>query len=364
MRRAFIAFGIVVFLVYCWASVAYQNQVRVPDYKLVEVNLLGGISRARWNADPQSQFQQLMALENRRYQLPVGAKVKAPAAAGEPAWPSTPDAGKSTQPGAGKSARPSVVGADGYLSADHPLTSDDFAAMIAAAPPGDKVMVELRDTTAIFSLVGRNFLLRDPIYDPQDPRGRPLFVAGQPITKELVDRLLAADISVITITGQGATVSFELGTSLMIAVIFLTLVAALKPIIWHPFMTLLDKRLKELEMGAEAERQNQLESARYMEEEKRRRGELHREIQEIRMRDQRETAKQAGLIVKEARDREKRIKLQSLRELGASAASAREKLEKDIPALAEAVADALTPGGERPRRNDAAADENDGQQTI
>lgn len=306
MRKAFIAFGIIAFLVYCWASVAYQNEVDVPKYKLVEVDLLGGRTRAEWDANSQARFQRLMELEGKQYQLPVDAA--------------------------------------GEISPDRALASDDFTRYIAAAPAGQPVMMKVRDTSAFYSLLSHKYLLRDSIDDPGDPDGPPLYLGGQPLDKKMLDDLNARGYGTITVTGHGSPVGFQFGTSIMIAIIFLTLVAALKPIIWQPFMALLDKRTKELEMGAEAERQNQIESARYMEEEKRRHGELYREIQEIRMRGQRETAKQAGLVVKEARDKEKQLKLRSLKEIGESAASAREKLAEDVPALAEAVADALTPG--------------------
>lgn len=318
MRRAFIAFGIGVFLIYCWASVAYQNEVDVPGYRSVEIDLLGGASRADWENDTQIQFQRLMELEAKNYQLPEDARVEAKAG--------------------------------GYIPVERPLTSDDFAWMIAAAPSGQQpVKVALRDTGAIYGLLGHHYLLRDSIPQPGNPDGPPLYMGGSPLDKEMLDGLRARGVKVIRITGHGDPVGFQLGTALMVAIIFLTLVAALKPLLWDPFLMMLEKRRRELDVGGEAERQNQQEAVRFQEEERRRRTELDRELQELRLREQRETALRAGEILDAAREKEKEVKMRGLRTLGAASKQAEEELENVIPELAEAVADALTPGHAGPR---------------
>lgn len=315
MRKAFIAFGIAVFAAYCWASVVYQNRVDVPGYRLVEVDLLGGASRAAWDASQQVQFQRLMELEAKNYQLPEGAAAEE----------------------------------GGEVPVGRPLTSDDFARFIAEAPPGRGVIMKLRDPGAIYALLGHHYLLRDSIPNPDDPDGLPLYFGGHPLDKDMLDRLRGLGVGTITVTGHAAPVNFQLGTSLMIAVIFMTLVAALKPVVWEPFMAMLEKRRHELEIGGEAERQNQLEATRFQEEERRRRGALNQEIQELRLKGQRRTAIEAGEIIKASRDREKEIKLVGLRDIAESTRYAEDNLEGRIPDLAEAVADALTPtrGGTR-----------------
>lgn len=307
MRRVFIAAGIVIFLFYCWASVAYQNMADVPAYRLVEVDLLGGVTREAWEKDQQAQFQRLMNLETKNYQLPEDA--------------------------------------DGDTG--RPLTSDDFAAYIAKTP-GAPVMMKLRDTGAFASLLAHNYILRDTIPDPENPDGRPLYFGGHPLDKPMLDDLRSRGFKTITVSGHAAPVNFQVGTALMIAVIFFTLVAALKPILWQPFIVMLERRRRELEIGNEAERQNQQEAVRYGEEERRRNAELGRRVQELRMRGQRETAHEAGTIVREARNREKEVKLAGLHDIGRAADFTRAEMEKRIPELAEAVADALTPGAGGP----------------
>lgn len=306
VRRVFIAFGCFVFLAYCWASVVYQNQVDVPGYRVVEIDLLGGVPRETWEKDQQVQFQRLMDLENKKYQLP-------------------------DQPESGNG------------EASRQLTSKDFADYVAAHS-GQPVMMRLRDASAIYSLLSHNYLLRDSIFKPDDPLGTPVYFGGQPLDKEMLDDLRTRGVTMITVTGHGAAVNFQIGTALMIAVIFLTLVAALRPIVWAPFLVMLEKRKRELDMGTEADRQNQQEADRFAREKERRHTELDREIQALRMNDQRTIAGEAGAIVKEARDREKEIKLTGLRDIARSSEVARAELEKQLPELAEAVADAVTPG--------------------
>jgi F0F1-type ATP synthase, subunit b len=319
VRRVFIATGIAIFLVYCWASVAYQNEVRVPDYKLVTVDLLGGVSRQEWDANQQGQFQQLMELEGRNYQLPEDAVVHA--------WPGR--------------HRPAP---DGVVPVDQPLGSEDFTHFINEKPGEAPVMVRLRDTGAFTSLIGRNYLLRDTLYDPEHPDGPPLFTGGTPLDKDTLDKMRVLGYRSITVTGHGSTVSFQLGTALMIAVIFLTLVAALKPVLWEPFMVLLEKRRREMDMGSEAERQNQQDAVRYEEEKRARTMQMHREVQSLKMAGQNQIAREAGEIVKTARDSEKATKLAGLSRLARESEEAKFRIEEDIPALAEAVADLLTPG--------------------
>lgn len=303
MRRAFIAFGLVVFAFYCWASVAQQNVVDVPDYKTVEVDLLNGMSRTEWDENQQAQFQSLMAMETKNYQLPEGA--------------------------------------DSVIPPGRPLTSGDFAAFVHRAPAGQPVRMKLRDTSAIYGLLAKNYLLRDSIPNPDAPDGPPLYFGGHPLDKPMLDDLRARGVKTLTVTGHAAPVNFQLGTAVMIALIFFTLVAALKPVLWDPFLYMLEKRRRELEIGSEAERENQQEKTRFEEEERRRHGELGRELQALRMRLQRETAASAGAIVGVAREKEKELKLAGLQDIGRDAETARQSVEAEVPELAQAIADAV-----------------------
>lgn len=311
LRRLFIGFVVAVFLVYCWAAVVYQNQVNVPAYRVVSVDLLGGKTRQQWDAGENAQFQRLTELENRRYQLPPDAKV-----------------------GTGRE--------DGsFFPVDRPLTGRDFAAIIAAAPAGEGVVMELRDPEAINSLASLGYHLRDPIYDPGNPDGEPTINFGEAVDKAFIDRLNGLGVKTIAVVGEGAPVGVDVGTVVMIALIFLGLVAALKPILWDPFQALIDRRQKELAMGAEAARNNQAESAKLAEEKTRRNAKLMQEVQAEQMRRRQATANEAGAIVKAAKDQAKAARHSQLQEITTSSQTANQELQADVPQLAEAIAGAI-----------------------
>ncbi|MCC8167702.1 MAG: ATP synthase F0 subunit B [Planctomycetes bacterium] len=305
MRRAFIAFGLIVFATYCWASIVYQNQVDVPGYARVVVDVRGGKDAATWAADQQAAFQRLMELGNKRYQVPEG--VEAPFPAG------------------------------------HVMTVNDFSQYLETVPDGEPARLELLDPAAIYRLLAQNYTLRDSIPHPDNPLGDPLYFGGRPLDKALLDDLRVRDIRTITVSGHAAPVNFQVGTAIMIALIFLTLVAALRPILWDPFIVMLEKRRRELEIGAEADRQNQQEATRYEEEKRRRYDDFARTAQALRLESRKKVAREAGAIVKEAKDKEKAEKLVGLRELCAAAEVTRQRLDEDVDALAREVADALTP---------------------
>ena len=313
LRQAFIVVGILIFLLYVRASVVYQNQIDVPNYRTVSVNILGNRSRQEWDADPGSQFAQLMRLENQRFQLPPGVEV--------------------TVPGRG--------GQDVVLTSDRSLTSEDFTALIAKAPPGAGLVMELRDTSAINSLVSHGYILRDAIYDPEHPHEAPLIDSAEPVNKALIDRLHELGVPVITITGHGSAVDVDYGTMIMVFIIFLCLVAALKPILWDPFQIMLDKRQKELAIGAEATRHNQTESAKLESERVQRNANLMRDIQGKRMAGQQRTAKEVDAVIQAARDEEKAARMSGFQEVGAAVRSAEEGVQSDIPKLADAIAGAV-----------------------
>lgn len=321
-RRAFIIFGVIAFLVYCWASVVYQNQVAVPGPRTVEIDLLGGKSRAVWDADTQGQFQRLMDLESAKYQLPENVRF------------TVPISGDAASAGASEKTIPF----------DRPLTSEDFKAIIATVPSGQGLVMELRDTSDIYRLVNKSYLLRDPVRTPGgDPDQPPLYNYARPIDKETVDGLLANGVRTVTVTGHGAPVSFEIGTAIMIAIIFLTLTAALKPLLWDPFRAMLDRRRQELEIGAEAERQNRESETKLEEARKEQNAKLLRELEDVRKRLQSDAERAASDIVRETREKEKRVKLAGLRRLGVEAGVMRRRLDQDIPELARQIADSLTP---------------------
>lgn len=325
LRRLFIVFGFAVFLVYCWASVRYQNQVSVPSYRTVSVDVLGkGRTRAQWDADAQGQFQRLMELESAKYQLPEDAKIPAPPADAE---------------------RPGAMDANGNISPGHPLSAGAFSFIIANLEADQGLVMQLRDTKAINGLADKKYLLRDAVMRPGDDLDqKPLLNYAAPVDKDMIDVLIRNGIGVITVTGHGSPVNYEIGTALMIVIIFLTLVAALKPLLWDPFRVMLDRRRQELDSGSMAERHNQEDEAKLAEAKKNENAKLLRDLDELRRRIQADAERRANAVLKEAQDREKGVKLEGLRRLGDSANTARRNLDREVPELAQLIADAVLPG--------------------
>lgn len=323
MRHIFIACGMGLFLAYCWASIVYQNRVTIPGYRAVEVDLLGGMSRAAWKADSQARFQRLLALEGERYQWPEDAGV--------------PPAGS------------------GILS-DRPIPSEGFEAVIRSAPGDGPVVLRLLDTSEMRRLLGRGYVLRDAIEDPDSADRRQLYAGGLPLDKTMLDRLRERGVTSVTVVGRAPPVGFLSGTAVMVAIIFLTLVAVLQPILWRPFAALLEKRARELAAGEESERRNHAEAIRLEEERRRRHADLGREIQETRIQRRRETAEKAGAILKEAKEKERQIRTTGMEELGEAVRTAEAELNRMTPAFATAIADALTPGSGGDREKEAVGD--------
>jgi|GEM_PF-2392812 F0F1-type ATP synthase, subunit b len=306
LRRLFIAVCAALFLVYCWASVAYQNQLKVPDYRLATVNLLGGKTRGQWEDDENYRFQRLIVLENKHYQLPPDAKVMGPHGS--------------------------------EIPASRPLTGSDFAFLIKNAASDDALQMQLRDPVDIEDIANLGYLLRDPVYDPLHPHDQPIVPFGVPVDKVLITALNGLGIKAVTVVGEGTPVGFDIGTGIMVLIIFLCLAAALKPILWDPFQALLDRRQKELAIGAEAARQNQLEEVKLEEDKKRQNAKLMQEMQAKRMKAQQDVARETGAIIKTAKADEKRDRHAELQRINAESRLASKRLEEEIPAMAEAIA--------------------------
>ncbi len=202
------------------------------------------------------------------------------------------------------------------------------------------------DAAGVAALLERKYVLRDTVYNPADPSGEPFAPGGRPLDEALLADLRQRGVGTITVSGHAPAVNFQAGTALMAALIFFTLVAALKPVVWDPFTALLEKRRRHLERGNAARKQNQAEADQFARERERRNAEAAREIQALRLSARRETAKEAGAVLKAAREKEKEAKRAGRRGIAETAEATRAALEKEIPALAEAIADAIAPRAE------------------
>ncbi len=212
--------------------------------------------------------------------------------------------------------------------------------------------MELRDPVEIETLANHGYHLRDPVYDPLHPHDQPLVNFGVPLDKSLINALNGLGVKAVTIVGEGSPVDVDIGSMVMILIIFLCLVAALKPILWDPFQALLDRRQKELAIGAEAARQNQLEEAKLEEDKKRQNAKLMQEMQAKRMQAQQEIARETTTIVKTARADEKRDRHAELQRINAESHLAYKQLEDEIPGMAEAIAASVLKTAAKDRTDD------------
>ncbi len=156
--------------------------------------------------------------------------------------------------------------------------------------------------------------------------------------KRLIDKLHRLDVKVVTVRGTASPVGYDIGTSLMVALIFLALVAALTPVLWRPFQALLEKRKRELEIAAEAARNNQREEARLAEDRAARNAQLAWDIQAKKMAEQQRTAREVDAILKEARANEKEDRRRDLLDINTTARQAEQDLESQVAGMAEEIA--------------------------
>lgn len=300
-RKTFITSVAVLFLAYCWAAYVYQNEVNVPRYFTVSVDLLGGKVPEVWERDSAYQFQWLNSLENKHYQ---------------------PLQTQSIWLGNGK-----------QLPTNAPISSKDFAELIKDRLENRQAtLIELRDPAAIHSLVDKRYTLRNQVHGTQ-------YKGGEPITKQMIDNLIEKDVKTIAVSGELPPVSLQMGTILMVGLIFLALVAALKPMVWTPFINLLVAREKLLDDGADLIRRNAQENARFEKERQTRLRSIKNDIQSIKSRKRQEALRNAGDIIRSARLEERRLKAQGLTEIHTAENEGKAHLMKQIPELAKEIAD-------------------------
>lgn len=307
MRKATVALAIIVFGVYCVQSMAHYTRVDVPGYEQVDVDLLGGKTRAQWQEDVTFQKRHIDQLA--RLHLKPTKK------------------GLTVQ---------TADGSERTLDPDTVLGDEEFADLIRTrlAEIGGNLPAEpLRDAGAVMALVTRNVKLRDPVQV-----GNETIPEGTRITKPVVDKLLDGDIKTIGIVGTGEAVSIELGTTLMVIIIFLGLNAALTEVLWNPVLKMMDERNAEIEQGSGLVRENRDAAEEVEAEGARLHGQARREYLAKLSATQREAQQEADKIMTDARVQARLMRDKAQEELRGVVAEARSELEGKVPDLAEKMA--------------------------
>ena len=295
---------LLVFLLYCGAAQRNQSWYRVPEYRVVELNILGRATPTRWQspAYASARHEQLSTLGKRRYQ-PV-----------EPIGPPR---------------LPRVVGCSQVL------TRDDLEELVARGVH----TVRVRDPAAILRFADRGFVVRQDISAPQGAgRGeeRVVATAGEPVTKEVVDRCLEANVTRMPVVGAGDVVGFN-ATMLMVVLIFVGMTLVLTDVFWEPVMVLIDSRQVLVADGRKAVRANARE-ARDAQAERERRLRAMRDAYQERMRKARSRAMhEVDTILHRTRVHLKRMREEAASRLHASAARAEAQVRDELPALADSL---------------------------
>jgi F-type H+-transporting ATPase subunit b len=310
VRKLFILIVVSLFCLYCWSSYHSYTWVTLPEYKPVEVDLLGGMDRTKWEKDPTHQATQIMHLSQMRYHAPTGG----------------------------------IRLDDGtVLNSGQALTVDEFRKIIAkrlADNPGNLAKEPLRDPKALLVLAGRKYHLRNPVENvmyKEQPLDRAHVDKGVALDKPLIDALMAAGVKRVSVVGGGDVVSPQIGTMALVILIFLALVMALTDLMWDPLLKIIDERRKEVREGTELARVNRKENLRIEDEGVKLRAEARRKYLERLADAQREALKKADVILGEARDKVHAMRAQAARELTGEMEKAEAELLKQVPELAGAI---------------------------
>ena len=200
-------------------------------------------------------------------------------------------------------------------------------------------VLRVRDPVDILRFADRGFVVRQDIAVPQSDGSagaRVVAAAGQPVTKEVVDACLEADVSRLAVVGSGDVVGFN-ATMVMVVLIFVGMALVLTGVLWEPVMALTDSRQALIAEGRAAVRANAEETRDAQAERERRLREM-RDAYEERMRKARgEAMHEVDTILRRTRVHLKRMREEAVAGLHASAAQAEGQVREELPGLADSL---------------------------
>ncbi len=292
MRKLIVTAALVAFGVYLYEVTQRDTLYDLPDYGWRVVSLTGGKTSAAWEHDTTFQRDHLLKLEHSYLQPP---------------------------------AEGLTVGGR-LLPGDHPLKAEDYRALLASG----LTEVKLRDPQPLYGVERHNLRLRDSLPDLG-------LMAGEPVNKAVIDRLITARRQSVSVVGGGAAVDVQAGTILMVWVIFLGLVNTLRGQLWEPVLKLLDERNRELEAGQAAAKANRGDEEKLEREMQALRVAARRQYLEKLSKAQFESMKEADGIVNSAKAEARQIRDRALDELRDKLGAARRELEPQVGDLARQI---------------------------
>lgn len=320
MRKLFILLVAVVLGLYCWKAAERNTLVDVPGYSVVTVDLLNGKTLRSWD-DPASatkRAEYLSVLESRHY-----------------------------QPLEGGLALP-----DGTAyAADKTLHAKDYEKIVQALRNGTVEPIKLRDPGKLYAMDARRYVVRNPMTLTLKDGKTLVLKGGEKLNKHLLDQILESQTPVVSIgvVGNGDVVAPQLGTIVMVILIFLALVMGLKDAMWDPLLAILDARKKEIEEGAALNRKNRDEHKRLEQERQTRFAAVRRDYLDQLAGVQREAMKEADKILAEARHEANKIRDEANKTLDTELKTAESELRKGIARMTADIVTQIL--GRAPRGN-------------
>ncbi|MFH0910608.1 MAG: ATP synthase F0 subunit B [Planctomycetota bacterium] len=313
MRRGLILTIFAVFGAYLVFANRNQTYYRVPDYLEENVDIRGGVTPAQWDNPRYASMkhERLDVLEKRRLQL----------------------------------SSPVVLSKERTLRPEETLLAADYEALLNLGLD----TLQLRDPTEVFRFVGRGLELRDGLtLEEKEKPGEAqsageearVFAAGEPVTKEMVDRLLEAGVARVSVVGAGNVVGFN-ATLFLVILIFLGMALVLQEIFWEPFAALMDKRSREIQEGQKAARTGHRMADRIRNERRERRRAIHGEYIAGLRTARHKTLLEADRIMAKAMGEMKTLRETADLDLKRELQRTEAELRKEIPSLAKVVAETV-----------------------
>jgi F-type H+-transporting ATPase subunit b len=289
VRNLVVTAIVLIFAIYCYLAYASKHNYNMPAYQTEAVDILDGASLRQWQSEQWAtkRYDTLSNLEKKFYQLP----------------------GSQTA-----------------------LKAKDFKALVAEG----KTKLDLLNPGEILSFIGKGLRLRNDI-----TIGSETIIAGTRVDKALLDRLIDNKVPSVAVIGSGGVVDFN-ASVFMIILIFVAMALVLEQIFWKPVMELVDRRKREVEEGIDALRFNKVEEEKIEKDKLDKMREIRSEYQELLYKEKQKTMVEADKISGKAHGEMKGMREQAAEELKKTITETEESLRKELPALAEEIATAVT----------------------
>jgi F0F1-type ATP synthase membrane subunit b/b' len=223
---------------------------------------------------------------------------------------------------------------DGRLEATRTLTARDYEQLVR----NGILRLRVRDPAALRAFAERDLHLRNDVAPAAG--ASPVGSAGDKVTKDLLDRCIAAGVTHIPVVGSGDVVGFN-ATVFMVILIFVGMTLTLTEIFWNPVTALLDTRRHEIAAGkraaAENARQSERMEAERLEKRRRTRDAYQHQVSSAKS----EALGEANRILRHSQVHLRRVREDAGTRLHLAVREARDALQAEVPGLAERLVEKI-----------------------